>query len=189
MAVPPCVRDSCIFHKKNRAGLTCGKELYMEKDLIDFDYLSDDLRYADLFNGALFGGEQIVDAAKFVEEDTKVVVSGEKKKQRTRDVIRKYGKETNYAVLGVENQEEVNYCMPFRVLEYETAEYGKQVAKVRRKNREAKDLSTGEFLEKYRKTDKLCPCVTLVLYWGENWDGPETLKDMMNLIYIIGYAI
>ena len=142
----------------------------MEKDLVDFDYLSDDLRYADLFNGALFGGAQIVDAAKFVESDTKVVVSGKKKKQCTRDVIRKYGKETNYAVLGVENQEEVNYCMPFRVLEYEAAEYGKQVAKVRRKNWEAKDLSAGEFLEKYRKTDKLHPCVTLVLYWGENWD-------------------
>ena len=181
MAVLPCVRDSCIFHKKNRAGLACGKELHMEKDLVDYNYLSDDLRYADLFNGALFGGKQIVDAANLGERDTKVVVSGRKKKARTRDVIRKYGKETNYAVMGVENQEEVSYCMPFRVLEYETAEYGRQVAKVKQRNREDRNLSDGEFLERYRKTDKLHPCMTLVLYWGENWDGPETLKEMMNM--------
>ena len=34
-----------------------------------------------------------------------------------------------------------------------------------------KNLSPGEFLSGFRKTDRLHPCITLVLFWGEKWDG------------------
>ncbi|MBQ8821673.1 MAG: hypothetical protein IJZ82_03440 [Lachnospiraceae bacterium] len=152
----------------------------MEKDLVDYAYLSDNVRYADLFNGVLFGGEQVLDAEVLAEADVRSMSRG-KKRSRTRDVVRKHGKNTNYAVLGVENQEEVSYCMPLRILEYETAEYARQMAAIRKRNKAGVGLSPGEFLERYRKLDRINPCVSLVLFWGEAWDGPETLKEMMNL--------
>ena len=147
---------------------------------MDYAYLSDNERYADLFNGVLFGGRHVLDAQDLAEADVKSV-SGEKKRGRVRDVLRKYGRNADYALLGVENQEEISYCMPFRMLEYETAEYARQVAAIRKKNREGKGLSSGEFLEKYRKQDRIHPCVSLVLFWGKDWDAPKSLKEMMAL--------
>src|SRR5699024_10896867 len=37
-----------------------------------------------------------------------------------------------------------------------------------------------EFLSGMRKGDRLIPCYTMVIYWGEEkWDGPRSLGDMM----------
>ena len=100
---------------------------------MDYAYLSDNLRYADLFNGVLFGGEEVIVAEQLTEEDTKLVISvADKKKGRYRDVIRKYEKDVSYAVLGVENQEAVDYTMPFRIMEYEVGEYSKQIAEIKK---------------------------------------------------------
>lgn len=151
----------------------------MEKDLVDYAYLSDEERYADLFNGTLFGGKQVLEPERLREADTRSRTA-DKKRPRNRDILKKYGDDASYMVLGVENQEEISYCMPFRMLEYETAEYSRQVRRIKRKNKNAKGLSEGEFLEKYRKEDRINPCVSLVLYWGSSWDGSETLQEMMN---------
>ena len=154
----------------------------MKKDLVDYAYLSDNLRYADLFNGILFGGEEIVAAQKLKGEDTKLVLSSDKKKKgRYRDVIRKYEGDVSYAVLGVENQEAVDYAMPFRIMEYEAGEYARQVAEIKKTHERMADVSGDEYLCKFKRSDKISPCVTLVLYWGENWDGSKTLKEMMNM--------
>ena len=40
--------------------------------------------------------------------------------------------------------------------------------------------SYGEFLSGFRKTDRLHPCITLVLFWGEKWDGPTDLYDLLD---------
>ncbi|MBQ7920637.1 MAG: Rpn family recombination-promoting nuclease/putative transposase [Lachnospiraceae bacterium] len=149
------------------------------KDTVDYVYLSDNERYADLINGVLFGGKQVLNPAMLEERDSRVVVS--KKKTKARDIVRKYGKEAAYMVLGVENQEEVSYCMPFRMLQYETAEYAKQVSAVRKRNRNVRKVTAGEFLEKYKKGDKIQPCVSLVLFWGSAWDGPMTLQEMLDM--------
>ena len=87
----------------------------MKKDLVDYNYLSDNLRYADLFNGVLFGGEKVLEPENLKEEDTKLVISREgEEKGRYRDLIRKYENDVSYAVLGIENQESVDYGMPFQ---------------------------------------------------------------------------
>ena len=154
-----------------------GEEL--KKDTVDYVYLSDNSRYADLFNGVLFGGEPVLDVTGLEERDLKAVV--DMKTTKVKDLVRKYGKDATYVVLGVENQEEVSYCMPLRMLQYETAEYEKQMRAVRKRNRDVRELTPGEFLEKYRKKDKINPCVSLVLFWGKDWDGPVTLKEMLDM--------
>lgn len=154
----------------------------MEKDLVDYTYLSDNLRYADLLNGVLFGGEEVISPEKLQGEDTKLVLSSEKKKKgRYRDVIKKYEGDVSYAVLGVENQEAVDYTMPFRIMEYEVGEYAKQIAQIKKKHGILEDVEGDEFLCKFSLSDQIVPCVTVVLYWGEHWDGPRTLKEMMQL--------
>ncbi|MBQ7920617.1 MAG: Rpn family recombination-promoting nuclease/putative transposase [Lachnospiraceae bacterium] len=153
-----------------------------ELNAVDYKYLSDNSRYADLFNGVLFGGEQVLIPDKLTGEDTKLVTTNETVwRERSRDLIRKYENGASYAVLGIENQENVSYIMPFRIMEYEAGEYSKQIEEMQKKHKDSGDVSGDEFLSKFAKTDKVNPCVTLVLYWGENWDGPESLKDMLNL--------
>ena len=154
----------------------------MEKDLVEYAYLSDNLRYADLFNGVLFGGEEVIDHYGLTEGDTRQVISsGGRKKGRYRDVIRKYGGDVRYAVLGVENQEIVDYTMPIRIMEYEVGEYSKQIAAIRKTYERCGGVSGDEYLCKFKKGDKLNPCITLVLYWGEGWDGPCSLKEMLGM--------
>ena len=163
--------------------MTCGKELHMgEKNAVDYKYLSDNSRYADLFNGVLFGGEQVLTPEKILGEETKLALTGGTVwKERNRDLIRKYENGTSYAVLGIENQENVSYIMPFRIMEYEAGEYAKQIEEIQKKHDAAKDVKGDAYISEYAKADKISPCVTLVLYWGIEWDGPESLKDMLNL--------
>ncbi len=153
-----------------------------ELDAVDYKYLSDNSRYADLFNGVLFSGEQVLTPEKLKGEDTKLVVTSETLwRERKRDLIKKYENGVSYAVLGIENQENVSYIMPFRIMEYEAGEYSKQIEEIQKKHSACRDVKGDEFLSKFAKEDKLNPCVTLVLYWGERWDGPESLKEMLNL--------
>lgn len=65
---------------------------------------------------------------------------------------------------------------------YDTAEYEKQAAGIRRKTRkERKHLSGGEYLYGYSKDSKLNPVITFVLYSGaEEWDGPVSLHEMID---------
>ena len=140
----------------------------MEKDLVEYTYLSDNVRYADLFNGVLFGGKEVIVPERLQGEDTKLVLSSEDgKKGRYRDVIRKYESGVSYTILGVENQEVVDYTMPFRIMEYEFGEYSKQIAEIRKVHRLLEDTSGAEYLCQYKRMDRIYPCVTLVLYWGE----------------------
>ena len=42
-------------------------------------------------------------------------------------------------------------------------------------------MTGDEYLCKFKKSDRINPCVTLVLYWGDEWDGFRTLREMMNI--------
>ncbi len=102
--------------------------------------------------------------------------------------------------MGRENeQSKANYLMPWRLMEYDCREYGRQVRERQRKNREeekgkqgvcagegkSKNKSTyqnaGEWLGEFKKSDRIAPVYTICLYHGtESWDGPRSLKDMMD---------
>lgn len=163
------------------------EEVHMEHNTIVNRYLSDNERYADLINGCEFGGEQIIAAEDLQDIDTQVNASmdGKEKRQdnrktKYRDIIRKVAFGVNFMVVGIENQEEVHYLMPLRIMEYDVREYQRQAAKIRKKNRKKIKLSTGEFLSGFAKTDRLYPCVTLVLYYGDDWDGSRNLHDLLD---------
>ena len=151
-------------------------------------YFSDTHRFADLFNVALFQGKSVVRAEDLSEVsevyhqlEAGKTGDGVRRTERTRDVCKKLKTGEVLRILALENQELVDYAMPYRCMQYDTMEYGKQLEEFRKNNEREGILATKqEWLSGIRKEDRLTPVYTLCLYHGEDkWDGPRSLKDMM----------
>ena len=107
------------------------------KDTKAKEFLSDNERFADLFNYYLFDGKQVIKAADLCERDTTKVLSifgtdkKEVPKQKWRDLFKSVIiKTTEYGIfvlLGVENQSEIHYAMPVRNMIYDAMEYSSQI--------------------------------------------------------------
>lgn len=153
-------------------------------------YLSDDERYADLINGVSFDGKQVIKAEDLSDRDTQTgyhknssEVKG-KRKIKYRDLFRKASFGANFMVIGVENQQQVHYLMPVRCMEYDFKEYQRQEVERRRLQEHIKKQSDAEFLSGFSKEGKLHPCITIVLYYGDNWDGSTDLYDLLDFTNI-----
>ena len=156
-------------------------------------YLSDDERYADLINGVSFGGRQVVRAEDLSDRDTQTgyhkntrTVKG-KKNTKYRDLFRKASFGANFAVVGVENQTQVHYLMPVRCMEYDVKEYRRQEVEQKRSLKKAveeKGITSAEFLSGFSKEGKLHPCITIVLYYGNDWDGSTDLHGLLDFTNI-----
>ena len=162
-------------------------------------YLSDNRRFADLFNGICFQGETVV-LGEDLADTSQVYHSisstagknpaarqtGEsethsKRSDRTRDICKQLKTGGTLRILAVENQEKVDYTMPYRCMEYDVMEYGKQLEVLRKKNWQEYPKNITEKIGGIKKTDRLAPVYTICLYHGvETWDGPRTLGDMMD---------
>ena len=162
-------------------------------------YLSDNRRFADLFNGICFQGESVVRAEDL--SDTSQVYYGitgtadknpaahqtgenethPKRRDRTRDICKQLKGGGTLRILAVENQEKVDYTMPYRCMEYDFMEYGKQLDILRKRNQQEHPKNITGKISGIKKTDRLAPVYTICLYHGvETWDGPRTLGDMMD---------
>ncbi|MCM1127342.1 MAG: hypothetical protein NC429_12835 [Lachnospiraceae bacterium] len=110
----------------------------MERDVISNAFFSDNERYADIINGIGCDGFPFVKAEDLQEADTKVVFKrrrrfGRRKKRGTakyRDLMRKTAFGMNFAMIGIENQEEIDYALALRVMCYDAGEYERQAAEI-----------------------------------------------------------
>ena len=162
----------------------------MEKDFKSNVFFSDNERFADIINGIGFDGVSLVRGKDLQELDTTVHLgrrknlNEEEEEQHTyhRDLMRKTPFGVNFAIIGIENQEEIDYAMPLRIMGYDFGEYEKQAAQIKKEVRKKKrGLSAGEFLYGFRKKDKILPTVTFVLYYGEKeWDGAKDLYGLLD---------
>ncbi len=160
------------------------------KDAVARAFLSDNERFADLFNYYLFEGRQVIRPEDLEERDTTEVLSlygrnrKEIQKQKWRDLLKyviiKATETTVFVLLGIENQSDIHYAMPVRNLIYDGMNYGAQVVEASRKHRDDKNCgSKAEFLSGFRREDKLTPIITLTVYWGaDGWDAPRSLHEM-----------
>lgn len=156
------------------------------------EFLCDERLYADLWNGSVFGGRAFVHAEELEEMNPILLMSGKGRKiEKIRDLVMKENRKgIKFVVWTLENQEEIDYRMPARIMLSEALEYDRQIRKISDRNKELKKAgksikelyeNNGEFLYDFRKEDKLYPVVTLVLYWGKKeWDGPKTLYEMID---------
>lgn len=158
------------------------------KDRCKKSYFDDASRFADIFNG-YFGGKVQLDAGKLMEADTVLTYAGSKKDmERVTDCCKKQLEDGSLlAVYNIENQLSVDYGMVPRVMLEESIAYDKQLKQIKRKNADEWKRShkvdrpdIGEFLYKVKKTDRLRPVVTLLVYWGEeSWDGAVSLHELL----------
>lgn len=152
--------------------------------------------FAELFNRIMPDEEQIL-PEDLNEEDIKETAhlritkeGGGTSLVQYRDVVKSVRNGNVFAILGIENQSEIDYAMPFRVLELDFVNYARQVQIIRDcHEKEWRDerghmhmpgnITTGEYLGRFLKEDRLVHCMTLVVYWGEEpWDGPKKLSDL-----------
>lgn len=157
-----------------------------KKDDVTSVYFRDDERYADLINVHIFSGLPVVTPEQVREKDTRVQGVIRKIKERFqfvkyRDIVRKVVFGTTFAVIGLEHQSGVDYAMPVRVMLEDAAGYQEQLLKIQKIHRRKGDLRGAEYVSGFTGTDRICPVITLVLYYGEEpWNGPKDLIQMMD---------
>lgn len=102
------------------------------------DYLSDRRRFADVFNGSVFAGQQILRA----EELEPVPASAVQKSQdgymeRISDYVMRQKYTGNLFYIWIlENQDKIDYSMIIRVMLKEAMEYDKQLRELKKKKAE-----------------------------------------------------
>lgn len=155
------------------------------------EYLRDNERFADLVNGTLFAGKQIIKASYLKEVQRKKRVSCQLQTigsnthkikssdengvkfiylERERDFLRLHDKPGCRVLLACEAESRANYEMPVRCFTYDGVEYTDQL-KSRKRNRKR---------GKHRKRRPLVPVFHQVLYLGETrWQSKKKLQEMM----------
>lgn len=161
-----------------------------KQDSLAKKYMSDNEKFADVFNYYLYNGKQVIKPESLHEESISEIALpySEKNKntfiEKYRDIIKRCVVKSDnyytYFLLGIENQSEIHYAMPVRNMLYDSLNYSGQVNRIEKNHKKCKDkLSSAEYLSGVTKSDKITPIITLVLYWGnEAWDGPKSLYEM-----------
>lgn len=157
--------------------------------MFKFDYLDDNVRFADQINGALFHGRQVVKANELDPVDSQVVYLGKEAGRRTNfkavaDKTRIWRGRLIH-ILAVENQSFVDYHMVLRNMLTECLSYQKQwkQKKTAHEREENLEIGTDEFMSGMTKEEKFMPVITLVVYCGteHSWDGARCLYDLLEV--------
>lgn len=151
-------------------------------DTVMQSYLSDKCRFADLFNGILFQGRQVIRFQDLQEASERYSDPQGQPLNQFRDVKVLWNAGGSFRILAVENQQHTDYTMPCRCMRYDVMEYEKQLKERKSRNRSQGHLkSSAEKLCGITEKDRLIPIYTLCLYHGEEpWSGPLSLKDVMD---------
>lgn len=134
--------------------------------------------FADIVNGCLYDGEQVVQPEEFTDATPWGYYneSGEIHEQE-RDIAKYWTRKGVYiSMIGIENQTAPDLDMPIRVMSYDSAAYR---AQLRRKDAEKRKNAAEQ-----RATNHLFPVVSMVLYLGHkrSWNGPLTLKERLDIL-------
>ena len=180
----------------------------MRADTITKDYVKDAGVFADIFNYYIYGGRQVILPEQLTERDsTKIALpygadGAVVPVQKFRDVQKLYAAMSDgkmeYVLYGAENQAEIHYAMPVKNNLYDALEYAGQVEEAAKSHRKemkrkkekgeafaeegGKTPSVGEFLSGFWVEDRLVPSITVTVFFGsEEWDGPLSLFEMMDV--------
>ncbi len=137
-----------------------GEKDLSEKLLVDYNDV-----FADIVNGLIFEGRQVVRTRDLKNGSVHSQYKADEGKlhEQERDVLKNWTSEkVNIAICGIENQTKPDDYMPMRVLGYDGASYRSQLLK---------------------KNPKPCPVLTLVLYFGtdERWKKKTNLKSLFTI--------
>ena len=159
-----------------------------EPNIFSNNFFKDRTRMADFLNGYIYQGEPIVLPEHILEVDPVITTLWKKGSilqahVSVLDLARKISTEFHAVFIGIQNQTDIHYAMPVRIMSTDAAGYYGQWKAIQKENRKTHtSKNSGEFLSGFSQTDTLLPIVTIVLYYGQKpWDGAVTLKEMLNL--------
>ncbi len=175
-----------------------------EKNVEVNKWLGNKERFADLFNGCVFGGDNIVqpDDLQRLDRESDFVITDKNKTrksyQRYRDIVMGWKDGITLAVLACETQDKIHYGMAARNMLYDATTYMEQMSKLweedkavnniinngmnckGQKDKKAhKKLTQEEYLSRFEKGKRIQPVITLVFYYGDKeWDASMDLYGM-----------
>jgi hypothetical protein len=158
-----------------------------EQDMVSKEFFKDKSRMADLFNGFICNGREAVLPENVQEIDTvqsRMWKDGSEIRTNVNimDGKRRLTADCQVVIVILQEQTNIHYAMPVRVMNQDATDYYNQWKEIQREHRKKQDLTGAEFLSGISKNDKLLPVISIVIYFGsEPWDGPRTLKEMLDL--------
>lgn len=168
-------------------------------DIAVNQWLGDKRRFADLFNGVIFQGKQVIAPEELepISGESDMIFMDKKKQEtvskRYRDIVMQWRQKTKLVILACEAQDKVHYAMPVRNMTYDSMSYVEQVKRVwkeqewegqdnKESDKKRRKLTREEFLSRFRKDDRIYPVITLVFYYDlKKWDGCTDLYGMFRL--------
>lgn len=153
-----------------------------KKNIVWNDYISQNERFADFFNGVVFQGEEIICPDDLTTLDSKLW-RRESKKNSYHEYVRDNAKLWRYRgmeyILDLEPEESPHFALPVKYMNYESVQYDKQYRNIRKEHRRKKDLRPPEYLSGFSGSDRLMPVITISVYLGEEkWSGFTNLSKM-----------
>ena len=124
----------------------------IKPDTILKTFWRDNDHFADLFNAALFDGEQVLNPADLMEVDTDVSSmvkfnNHAETVQKVLDVVKKTAYGVDFVIWGLENQSKIHYAMPLRHMIGDSLSYLKEYNEIAARNKAEKGCeSSDEFL-------------------------------------------
>ncbi len=159
------------------------------KDIETAVFFDDDKRYADLLNGYIFDGKQVIAEKQLYSQDTREtgkthkgnqIIGRKKNIQRFRDGVKRVAFGTSFTIIALKHQDKIHRGIPVRVMVEDALSYDRQMKKIQKQNREKDILDKNDYISRLTETDVLTPVVTIVIYYGEKpWD---TAKDIYEIL-------
>lgn len=156
-----------------------------KQDDFQSHYFENKKRFADIFNGCLFGGKELMKPEDLEEADS-VVVHPALNTKSTKIIADKVRKWKGYytSILILESQSYIDYRMGIRAMRNDLANYEKQREQAYQYLLDnGNEPSNHERLSRTPKDLKLIPCITLAIYIGtdEPWDGKTELYELLDI--------
>ena len=113
-------------------------------DIAVKNWLGDRERFADLFNGTIFGGKQIIlpEELEDMDRETDIIITDKKQKERGvqhfRDLVKLWNRDIFLVVLACEIQDKTHYAMPVRNMLQDILSYMDQIRGLWRRRRSGK---------------------------------------------------
>ena len=167
-----------------------GQKDLSERKLFEFNDV-----FADVVNGLLFSGEEVVkeDELEDIPSKSNLRKADGRLGYQERDVSKLWRKGgAIISLFGIENQTEIDKNMIFRIMGYDVMSYKNQISReeaVRKRLRRLRDCTdeaskkTEERLRReLNELQDIYPVVTIVLYYGKmQWESPLSLKKRLNI--------
>ncbi len=160
-----------------------GEMLLGKKNVLFNNFLSAPARFADLCNFYFFSGRDVIREKDLFPADTKFWrTSRGAEKEFSGDQLKLWNPGNGAVLLGVEPEENIQYALPVKYMNYESLQYDKNLKEIQREHRDNNDLSSEEYISGFSAADRLCPVLILGVYLGqERWQPPDGLKDILAL--------